>query len=126
MKARTIFKEITSYVFIIVMGLSIGVYATPIYEYAKDLTLQDQNLEISMQYESKAVLFGKDSCPFCIKGKEFLNKNNIDWVYVNIEDESNMKLFEDLDELGVPVLILNKKRIRGFDENTWKKTFNVN
>jgi glutaredoxin-like protein NrdH len=54
------------------------------------------------------VVYGKPKCPQCEKAKESLNKNKIDFTYIDLSLEENKKDLEMIKGLGfrsVPVIM---------------------
>ena len=57
-------------------------------------------------------LYGFDGCPYCEELKEMYDKNNIEYIFVDVtlgenENEVN-KLFKITKEESVPVVLVNK------------------
>lgn len=57
-------------------------------------------------------LYGFDDCPYCQELKELYNKNNINYIYVDVtldenEKETN-KVFELTGDESVPIVLVNK------------------
>ena len=66
----------------------------------------------------KAVLWSKDSCPFCVQAKALLKQNNIEVEERNInKDWTREQLLEAVpDARTLPQIFLNDKLIGGFTE----------
>lgn len=68
------------------------------------------------------IIYTVDYCPYCKKAEMLLNEKNIPFKKIDIsenEDEYRKKLGEYYDIKGrvtVPQIIINGKRIGGFDD----------
>jgi glutaredoxin len=66
-------------------------------------------------------LFGENNCIFCNRLKEFLDRNEIDYIYANVKENANlMKEFKELGGTGVPLTIVGNSLIQGFNEEVIK------
>jgi glutaredoxin len=120
---KNVLKNIALTVGAIVLGVSVGSYAPEVKTFIADLGNGSENIQISKQYENKVVLFGRDSCPYCRQGIALLDKLNINYVYLNVEEDSiAMAQFNEINEEAVPVLIVGSNRLRGFIEESWYDT----
>lgn len=58
-------------------------------------------------------LYGFDECPYCQELKELLDKDNIKYEYIDIDDDKNYehckKMFEIADSEKVPMFVIGKK-----------------
>lgn len=58
-------------------------------------------------------LYGFDGCPYCQELKELLDKDNIIYEYIDIDDDKNhehcKKMFEIADSEKVPMFVIGKK-----------------
>jgi len=85
------------------------------------------DLDINM----KIKLYGAEWCVFCVKAKDFLEKNNIDFEYINVQDnhEAGKYVLEKTKQTGIPVIeiIDDKKKefIIGFDEEALRKRLKI-
>ena len=63
------------------------------------------------------------SCPFCLKVKDFLNKNKISFVEVDLEENKFAinKLREELDEIRLPITKINGEYIVGYNVKKLKE-----
>ncbi len=71
---------------------------------------------------AKVIVYSTNSCPWCVKAKEFLKENKIDYVEHNVAEDA--KALQDMEEKsgqrGVPVLDINGTIIVGFDRDAIK------
>ena len=67
-------------------------------------------------------VYGTATCPWCIRAKQFLKENNVD--FQNIDVSSDEKAVEELKQksgqMGVPVLDIEGEIIVGFDKEKIK------
>ena len=63
----------------------------------------------------KLTLYGTSTCKFCAKARTYLNENSIPFndVVVDQSQEAS-KLFDRLNEVGVPVLVSKTKLVSGY------------
>ncbi len=70
----------------------------------------------------KVIVYSTNSCPWCVKAKDFLKENKIDYVEHNVAEDA--KALQDMEEKsgqrGVPVLDINGTIIVGFDRDAIK------
>ena len=71
---------------------------------------------------AKVIVYSTNSCPWCVKVKDFLKENKIDYVENNVAEDA--KALQDMEEKsgqrGVPVLDINGTIIVGFDRDAIK------
>lgn len=67
-------------------------------------------------------VYSTSSCPWCVKAKDFLKQNKIEFREVNVgEDPDGLKEMEEKSgQRGVPVLDINGTIIVGFDRDAIK------
>ncbi len=79
----------------------------------------------------KIKLYGGEFCPYCHMEKDFLKEHNIDFEYVDVqEDHEQAKyLVEQTNQNGVPVLEIiedgKSEFIIGFDKERIKERLNI-
>ena len=78
--------------------------------------------------KSEFVIYGRDSCPFCVEAKKYLKSKNKKFLYYNIEQLIKKKIIENYGEyqdklksrIGnyfyIPVIFHYGKFIGGFSE----------
>lgn len=67
---------------------------------------------------SKVLMYSTSSCPFCMRARELLNKKNIEFTEILI-DEHPSKRDEMIEKSGrrtVPQIFINQKPIGGCDD----------
>jgi glutaredoxin 3 len=72
-------------------------------------------------------VYSTPSCPWCIKVKEFLKENDIDFKDMNVaEDQVAAKeMVQKSGQMGVPVLDINGTIIVGFNEPKIKEMLKI-
>jgi len=67
----------------------------------------------------KVVVYGTSTCPYCIRAKQFLQDNDIDFEDIDIsaDQEKAKDLVEKSGQMGVPVLDIDGEIIVGFDKD---------
>lgn len=64
-------------------------------------------------------VYSTNSCPWCVKAKNYLSSINVDFVEVNVQEdmEAREEMVSKSKQMGVPVLDINGTIIVGFDKN---------
>jgi len=76
----------------------------------------------------KVTVYSTPTCPWCVKAKEFLKANNIEFEEKNVAEDEAAKneLMEKSGQMGVPVIIVEgHDPIIGFDQEAIKKALNL-
>lgn len=77
--------------------------------------------------DKKVVVYSTPTCPYCIKIKEFLKENNID--FENIDVSSGQEKIDEMvkksGQMGVPVVDVDGKIIVGFDKGKIKEALGL-
>ncbi|MGL4912128.1 MAG: glutaredoxin family protein [Romboutsia sp.] len=71
-------------------------------------------------------IYTSDTCPQCIKAKDFLKSNNIEYIEKNISKDSEAR--KDLIRMGymsIPFTIINGQHVLGFDLNRMKTLLEI-
>jgi len=72
-------------------------------------------------------VYSTPTCPWCIRAKQFLQENNID--FQNIDVSSNQQAVDELmqksGQMGVPVLDIDGEIIVGFDKERIKQSLGI-
>ena len=69
----------------------------------------------------KIIIFGKDTCYFCLKSKELLDENNIEYKYILMDEVSNYYQTNYLNKVPntyktVPQIFIDNKFIGGYSD----------
>lgn len=81
------------------------------------------------QADSNLILFTTTTCPICKKTKELFNAKGIEYKeYALDKERSNVGLYQEItgkDQAEVPVLILEKTMIIGFNQELYLRELNL-
>jgi glutaredoxin 3 len=71
----------------------------------------------------KLTVYSLPTCPYCIKTKEFLRENGVEFedIDVSSDREQGRKMIELSHQSGVPVLELGGRIVTGFDREKIKE-----
>ncbi|MBS3133384.1 glutathione S-transferase N-terminal domain-containing protein [Candidatus Woesearchaeota archaeon] len=75
----------------------------------------------------KVTVYTTPTCPWCVKTKEFLAENKIEFEEVNVaaERKAAQEMFRKSGQMGVPVTDIDGEIIVGFDKARLKKALNT-
>ena len=75
----------------------------------------------------KVKIYSTPTCPYCIRAKQFLKDNNVEFEDINVSaDEQRAEEMVRLSgQMGVPVLDIEGKIIVGFDKEEIKKELGI-
>jgi len=63
-------------------------------------------------------VYTTNTCPWCVKVKNYLKSENIEFQELNVQDdmEAREEMIKKSNQMGVPVLDINNNIIIGFDK----------
>jgi glutaredoxin-like YruB-family protein len=66
----------------------------------------------------KVLVYGTPTCPYCQKVKEYLKENNIDFTDFDVssDQEKLEEMKNKTGQMGVPVVDIDGKIVKGFDQ----------
>jgi len=66
---------------------------------------------------AKVKIYTTDTCVFCHQAKEYFKEKGIEYEEINLSENSDkvQELFQISGGMGVPVIIIEGRVIRGFD-----------
>ena len=69
--------------------------------------------------DNKVKVYSTPSCPYCIRLKQFLKENSIEFedVDVSSNQQAGQEMIEKSGQMGVPVLDINGEIVVGFDKD---------
>lgn len=72
-------------------------------------------------------VYSTNSCPWCVKAKNYLNSVNIEFEEFNVQEdmEARDEMINKSKQMGVPVLDINGTVIVGFDKNAIDSALNI-
>ena len=68
-------------------------------------------------------VYTTNTCPWCVKVKNYLKSENIEFQELNVQDdmEAREEMIKKSNQMGVPVLDINNNIIIGFDKPSYFK-----
>jgi len=68
------------------------------------------------------VIYSSDSCGYCHKAKAFFKENGVKYIEKNVNTDQKAQIeMANMGAKGVPVIIVDKEVIMGFDEKKLKE-----
>lgn len=63
-------------------------------------------------------VYTTDSCPWCVKAKNYLKSKGVEYVELNVQDDMDAReeMVKGSKQMGVPVLNIKGNFIIGFDK----------
>jgi Glutaredoxin-like protein, YruB-family len=63
-------------------------------------------------------VYTTNTCPWCVKVKNYLKSENIEFEELNVQDDmvAREEMIKKSNQMGVPVLDINNNIIIGFDK----------
>ena len=110
-------KVLLSYALVMIAGLAIGYAAINLPKWLKSPYTEGDYAQYFPNPSTKVVVYGTQSCPFCIKTRDFLATQKIQYADFDIEklDKARQE-FLKLGGEGVPLIIIGNRRIEGFNQ----------
>ncbi len=73
---------------------------------------------IKEAYSFMIKVYTTNTCPWCVKAKNFLKSENIEFQELNVQDDmiAREEMIKKSNQMGVPVLDINDNIIIGFDK----------
>jgi len=76
---------------------------------------------------NKVYIFTIDFCPICLTAKSYFKEHKIPFTEFNIDHNARAKeVFEENDGRGIPLIIVNGKRLYGFDSAAFDAAYRNN
>jgi len=75
----------------------------------------------------KVRVFSSSACPWCVKVKDCLKENKIEFEEVKVDEdkEKAKEIVEKTGQMGVPVTEIDGEFVIGFDEEKLKKLLKI-
>jgi glutaredoxin 3 len=69
--------------------------------------------------DKKVVVYSTPTCPYCLKLKQFLKDNSVDFedIDVSADQDKAQEMIQKSGQMGVPVLDIEGEIIVGFDRD---------
>jgi len=77
--------------------------------------------------EHKVTVYSTPTCPYCVKAKEFLTENKVEFEHVDVsqDKEKAQEMVEKSGQMGVPVITIDDQVIVGFDVAAMKEALGL-
>ena len=109
-------KNLLAYGLILVIGLALGHYAPQV---VRMLTPDYSEGNFSAYYPDekvKVVLYGTETCPYCVQARKYLGTRQIAFVDLDINhSEKGRRDFSALGGTGVPLILIGNRQMTGFN-----------
>lgn len=75
----------------------------------------------------KVIVYSTSTCPFCIRAKQFLKDNNVEFINYDVgSDEAKaQEMIKVSGQMGVPVINIDGQIIIGFDKEQINKALGL-
>lgn len=75
----------------------------------------------------KVKVYSTDTCPWCMRAKDFLKENKIEFEDINVaqDQEAAQHMIEKSGQMGVPVIEVDGEMVIGFDVNKLKELLKI-
>ena len=75
----------------------------------------------------KVVVYSTPTCPFCIRAKQYLKDNNIEFINhdVGSDQAKAQEMMKKSGQMGVPVIDIEGQIIIGFDKDRIKEMLGI-
>ena len=72
-------------------------------------------------------IYSTPTCPWCIRAKQFLKENNIDFQNIDVSSDQQAadEIMRKSGQMGVPVLDIEGEIIVGFDKERIKQSLGI-
>lgn len=73
------------------------------------------------------VVYSTPTCPYCIRAKQFLKENKIDFEDIDVSNDSAKadEMVKKSGQMGVPVLDIDGEVVIGFDKEKIKSALGI-
>ena len=77
--------------------------------------------------DKKVIVYSTPTCPFCIRAKQFLKDNSIQFENIDVSEnhEKAQEMIKKSGQMGVPVLEIGEEIIIGFDKDKIKEALDI-
>lgn len=75
----------------------------------------------------KVLVYSTPTCPYCIRAKQFLKNNNVEFENIDVSVDSGRadEMIKKSGQMGVPVLDIDGQIIVGFDRDKIAKALEL-
>lgn len=111
------FKSAFMYLLILSAGLGAGYLVVNVPKWLKSPYVEGNYAAYYPNAQTRVVVYGTSTCPYCLKTREFLHAKNIAFVDHDVQkSERAQKEFAQLGGNSVPVVLIGDRQIRGFNQ----------
>lgn len=104
------------YIIIIVVGIFLGFIISKTQRNPDPAFIKGNYAQYFSQAGTKVVMYGTQTCKFCIKTREYLRAKNVQFVDRDIHSSGLASQdFKELQGEGVPLVLIGDRQIRGFN-----------
>ena len=77
--------------------------------------------------EKKVIVYSTPTCPFCLRAKQYLKENNIQFTEhdVGSNPDKAQEMIKKSNQMGVPVIEIDGNVIVGFDKEKIKEALGL-
>ncbi len=109
-------KTALMYLLILFAGLGTGYLVVNIPTWLKAPYVEGNYAAYYPNAQTKVVVYGTATCPYCLKTREFLQAKNITFVDHDVhKSDRAQKELAQLGSKAVPVVLIGDRQIRGFN-----------
>lgn len=75
----------------------------------------------------KVTVYCTPACPYCVMAKDFLDEHKVKYEELDVAENEHAReeMVDISDQMGVPVIAIDRKVIVGFDKEKLKKALNI-
>lgn len=111
---------------ILAAGLSIGWIAPRAYDRLKPAYSEGDYSAYYAGTATNVVLYGTPTCPYCAKTRAYLREHHIQFTDRDISTDAKAKRdFAGLESRSVPVVLVGRRRINGFNSLAMQDALNA-
>ncbi|MDP8299781.1 MAG: glutaredoxin domain-containing protein [Candidatus Tantalella remota] len=68
--------------------------------------------------DKNVIVYGTPTCPYCVRVKEYLTENSIEFENVDVAEDNNrvQEMVDKSGQMGVPVIDIDGEIIVGFEK----------
>lgn len=99
---------------------------TELFSFPRAYTFQDVSYQVAQLVvaKKKVVMYATSWCPYCSKARKYFRANHIPYTEYDIEKDATAKQrHQELGGGGVPLILVDKERIRGFSEESFREVY---
>lgn len=76
---------------------------------------------------NKVMVYSTPTCPFCIRAKQFLKDNNIQYIDIDVSTDQAkaQEMIDRSGQMGVPVIDVDGTIVVGFDKDKIKEALKL-